>query len=420
MSGPAVLPPWPDARLLIVDDEEANVDLLEALLARVGYHHVTGTTDPRTVRDLAARHPPDLIVLDLHMPHLDGVAVMEQLAAQLPPDTYLPILVLTADVTRPTRERALAVGAADFLTKPFDTTELLLRIRNLLGARRLHLQLRAQAEHLSQLYAQAEQARAEAETALRQRDHVLSVVTHDLKQPLTALAMTVDNVRFAITASGLTGQAAELALRGLTAIEQAGARMNGMVGELLDLVGLQRGQKLALTYEPVELVGLVRREAEVHQAATRRHRLLVDSTVEALHGAGDPARLTRVFANLLSNAIKYSPDGGDITVSLKSCTIDGGAGAEVTVTDHGLGVPAADLPHLFTPFYRASNVASRISGTGVGLAGARWIVEQHGGTIAVASAEGVGTTVTVRLRLAAPGNDSADPSAECERAPTHA
>jgi putative two-component system response regulator len=138
----------PDARILVVDDEEANVALLERLLGMAGYRNVVSTTDPRNVRELLHEFRPDLILLDLLMPHLDGFAVMELLASEVPVDSYLPVLVLTADATRETRRRALAGGAKDFLTKPLDVDEVLLRIANMLDIRYLHLQLLGEKEAL--------------------------------------------------------------------------------------------------------------------------------------------------------------------------------------------------------------------------------------------------------------------------------
>jgi response regulator RpfG family c-di-GMP phosphodiesterase len=135
-------------RILIVDDQEANVLLLESLLLREGYNNLLTTTDPRECLVLFETFQPDLLLLDLHMPHLDGFQVMEQLRPLIPPHSYLPVLVLTADVTPEVKQRALARGASDFLTKPFDTTEVLLRLRNLLQTRQLHLQLEAHNETL--------------------------------------------------------------------------------------------------------------------------------------------------------------------------------------------------------------------------------------------------------------------------------
>ncbi len=129
------------ARILVVDDQEPNVRLLERILQHNGATQITGTTDPRHVATLYTTLQPDLIILDLMMPDLDGFAVMEQLAPLIPAETYLPILVITADVTSETRRRALAGGAKDFLTKPIDPVEVILRIKNLLEIRLLHQQL---------------------------------------------------------------------------------------------------------------------------------------------------------------------------------------------------------------------------------------------------------------------------------------
>src|SRR4028118_321874 len=132
------------AKVLIIDDEQSNVRLLERILELVGGIHVRSTTDSREAIRCYEEFHPDLVLLDLHMPHLDGFAVMEQLKTVVSEDTYLPILVLTADITSETKRRALSSGAKDFVTKPLDHSEVLLRIRNLLEIRFLHLQLQSQ------------------------------------------------------------------------------------------------------------------------------------------------------------------------------------------------------------------------------------------------------------------------------------
>jgi putative two-component system response regulator len=139
-----------EARILIVDDEPANVLLLERILDEAGYPNHTATTDPRQVPAIHAQVDPDLILLDLLMPHLDGLAVMAQLRQVASPGTFLPILVLTADMTPRAKQQALSGGATDFLLKPFDPTEVLLRIGNLLQTRRLHLELRRHNQLLEQ------------------------------------------------------------------------------------------------------------------------------------------------------------------------------------------------------------------------------------------------------------------------------
>jgi putative two-component system response regulator len=137
-------------RILIVDDEPANVLLLERLLELAGYREIRSTTDPTAVEALYGSWRPDLIVLDLHMPVLDGFGVMEHLSELIAPDDYLPILMLTADGSQRIKRAALERGAKDFVTKPFDHAEVLARTANLLDTRSLHLQLRRHNELLEQ------------------------------------------------------------------------------------------------------------------------------------------------------------------------------------------------------------------------------------------------------------------------------
>jgi putative two-component system response regulator len=138
------------ARILIVDDQEANVMLLESLLEVSGFTDVASTSDSAKALELCASLEPDLLLLDLQMPPPDGFEVMSQLAPWRQGPARLPILVLTADATPETKRRALSAGATDFLSKPFDTTEVVLRIRNLLLTRLLQVELRDQNKLLEQ------------------------------------------------------------------------------------------------------------------------------------------------------------------------------------------------------------------------------------------------------------------------------
>jgi signal transduction histidine kinase len=138
------------ARILIVDDQKANVRLLERILSRAGYTRLTSTTDSCQTAALFSQIEPDLVLLDLAMPGLDGFGVIEQIAPLIPNESYLPILVLTADITPEAKHRALSLGARDFLSKPFDQVEVLLRIKNLLETRSLHLQLQAHNQKLEE------------------------------------------------------------------------------------------------------------------------------------------------------------------------------------------------------------------------------------------------------------------------------
>lgn len=130
------------ARILIVDDQDSNLRLLEELLQREGFSNILSTSDPMSALDLFRAFDPDLLLLDLMMPGMSGYAILEMLEKQRDPDDYRPVLVLTADATLQAKRRALALGAKDFLTKPFDGLEAMLRVWNLLETRFLYRRLR--------------------------------------------------------------------------------------------------------------------------------------------------------------------------------------------------------------------------------------------------------------------------------------
>jgi putative two-component system response regulator len=151
LGAPATIDARPSTtRLLIVDDEPRNVLLLRDMLGQAGYLHVESTSDPRETRGLRRSFSPDLILLDLMMPNMDGMAVMAQLKADMRGRHETPILMLTADISPQTKRRALAGGAKDFLTKPFDALELLLRIGNLLETHFLQVELERQNDTLEE------------------------------------------------------------------------------------------------------------------------------------------------------------------------------------------------------------------------------------------------------------------------------
>jgi signal transduction histidine kinase len=162
---------------------------------------------------------------------------------------------------------------------------------------------------------------------------------------------------------------------------------------------LQAGQPLTLQLTSNDLVELAGQVVEEHQQSTNMHRMVFDAEVPSLIVRSDATRLERVLGNLLSNAVKYSPGGGDIRVRVAREVQAEREWAVLSVRDEGLGIPEHDLPHIFEWFRRAQNYSGRISGAGIGLASANQIVKQHDGAIDVSSAEGQGSTFTVRLPL---------------------
>jgi signal transduction histidine kinase len=236
--------------------------------------------------------------------------------------------------------------------------------------------------------------RARLEGVLRVRQELLSSISHDLKNPLSAVSGGLQMLERRV-ARATTPGAPDMA-RDLARIIATTGRIWSLVEQLSDLATLESGRPLELDRRSTDLVALTRTVVAELAPSLRKHTLHFETVESELIGDWDGPRLARVVDNLLSNAVKYSPRGGEIVVTIARADE---RAALLTVRDPGIGIPETDLPHVFDRFYRGANVAGRFAGTGLGLAGARQIVEQHGGSIAVESREGIGSTFTVRLPL---------------------
>jgi len=239
-------------------------------------------------------------------------------------------------------------------------------------------------------------ALSELRELLATREEFLSSAAHDLKNPLAGIQAHAGLLRLRAE-KGLALESSHL-LQEVGAIEASTRKMTALLNELLDVSRLQIGQPLDLAPCRVDIVPLAQRVIGEHEQAAAERPIRLDSPAE-LWGEWDVERLERVFWNLLSNAIKYSPEGGEILVSLSPDSELGRPGVTMTIRDRGLGIPADELRRIFGRFVRGSNVVGRFEGTGIGLTSVRHIVEGHGGTIAVQSEEGAGSTFTVRLPL---------------------
>jgi PAS domain S-box-containing protein len=239
-------------------------------------------------------------------------------------------------------------------------------------------------------------AEAKLREALRSRERLLSMVSHDLKTPLGALVMGIEALRNSIG----DASARERNESTLARMARQTTRMDVMVDGLLDAASAQAGAKFSLNRSAMDLVSVARVLVEDYQRTAFRHKLELQSSCESLLGHWDSRRIERVINNLLSNAVKYSPAGGRIQLTLAREEDASGLWATLRISDQGIGVPESERTHVFQWFGRASNAERQnIVGTGIGLAGVREIVEQHGGSISLSSVEGAGSTFTVRLPI---------------------
>jgi PAS domain S-box-containing protein len=229
----------------------------------------------------------------------------------------------------------------------------------------------------------------------RQRDEFLAAVSHDLRTPMAIIKGRTDLLRRGIDRDGVLD--IEKIDKGLQSIDVSTVNLVRIVDELLDLTSMRMGQPMELRVAETDLGGLVRQTIDEYGEMHPGRTITFEEDGENVIGQWDAVRIGRVVTNLISNAVKYSADDTEIAVSTESEIQDGQRWARLAVTNRGVGIPPDELDRVFDTYFRGTNVSGAISGTGVGLAGARHIVEQHGGEITVTSVEGETTTFTVRL-----------------------
>ena len=356
------------ASILVVDDQEVNVSLLEQMLRGAGYTSVASTMDPREVCELQRRNRYCLIVLDLQMSGMDGFEVMEGLK-DVEKDDYLPVLVITAQPGH--KLRALQAGAKDFISKPFDLAEVLMRVRNMLEVRLLHLESK-KANHL--------------------KDEFLATVSHELRTPLNAILGWARML-------GSMQLAPDRVKHGIATIDRNAGALAHIIDDLLDVSRIVAGT-LQLASQPVDLAAVAQAALDTVRplAVARNVHISFSSDLQTNESiSGDAGRLQQVIWNLLANAIKFTPDGGRVDLFI----VPSNGHIEVRVVDTGQGISPAFLPHVFERFRQADGATTRRhTGLGLGLAIVRQIVELHGGTVDAASqGEGRGAMFTVRLPM---------------------
>ncbi|MBM7119080.1 hybrid sensor histidine kinase/response regulator [Archangium primigenium] len=387
-------------RVLLVDDSLADQRALRRALEKdTGTKwdvELAGSAEEALER-LAQPPMPDAVVLDFHLPGIDGVALLQGLRERCGPQMPA-VVVFTGSGNERVAVDAMRAGAHDYLLKDGFSPE---RLRRSLSNAVENMRMTRELEERRQQTERAEQA---ARAALAVRDEFFAIATHDLKGPLQSILLSTQLLRRQLPESAHTP--------GVEARLEQILRGTQRMSELIDhFLAVSKGGERPLRRESVDLLMMVRNKVRelIPLAATHPVNLHVEG-LDFL-GQWDAASLERVLDNLLGNAVKYSPKGGAIDVWLSEASPGPGGWVCLKVQDHGMGIPAEDLPHIFERFRRGRNVAPAISGSGVGLASAYRLVTMHGGTLAVESEEGRGSTFTVCLpRQVRVGEPPAPPS----------
>ena len=368
--------------IMVVDDEPENLNVLETSLAHTDYNMRLFTRGELAIA-AALKDPPDVILLDVRMPEMDGYETCRRFKA----DERLraiPILFLSARASIEDIARGFACGAVDYITKPFQEAEVLARVRTHLALRQAYIELEDQHQRLQSLE--------------RQRDTYVHMLVHDMRSPLMAMlghlqlvnAYGTKNLGFEDVAS-------------LRAAIHCTRMLSRMVSTVVDLSRMEHAQ-MPLKWQTATVAEVFQsaREQVLDPAQAPRITEQIADTCPALHC--DCELTVRLIANLLANAVKFSPDSSAIVMGAKP---DAGGGVRLWVQDQGPGISAADHETIFEKFSAAPSSAQsprtiKTPSTGLGLAFCRLAANTQGGRIGVESQPGHGSTFWVVLQATNP------------------
>lgn len=403
------------AKILMVDDESSNIivlesmlKVLESMLKQAKYTSITSTTDSREAASLYQKLKPDLVLLDLRMPHMDGFEVIEQIK-KIEGDSYAPILVLTAESDPAVRLRALQIGARDFLSKPLDLSEVLCRIRNILEVRLLNKNLEMQKDFVEQRVFErtadlkqanqklkkeiAERKRSERELQkvnkqllhaekLSALGQLSASIAHEFNNPLMGIRNTLEQVRQGTELEGSLAELVELS------INESNRVMN-LTQQLKDFYRPSSGTPHPLNLHNAIDDMLMLKKNDFHKENIQ----LTKEYAEFLPNINVVEdQFKQVILNLLQNANEACSGGGILTIRTKALD----STVEVAIEDTGQGIHQEHMEKKFDPFFTTKG---EVKGTGLGLSVSYGIIKRHGGNIRVSSTEGKGSQFIITLPI---------------------
>jgi signal transduction histidine kinase len=367
--------------ILHIEDEPANRLLVRKLLTPAGFEvidAVDGLDGIKKARDCR----PDLVLVDIAIPGMDGYEVTLRLRSE-PGLQGVPIVAITAEGSR---DASLAVGCDGFLQKPIDARSFARNVQGYLGGKkeastpeRTDQHLRAQSQrivgHLEEKIAELEAANQRLREMADARKMFYRNISHELATPMTPIVGYLKLIK--------DGELGTLSLpqnKAIGAMDDCVQRLRQLIDNLLDVTGLETG-RMHFAFHEYDLGELVHQSLEKACGGAHDLRFVTDLPERPLGGLGDAARLSRAVEHLIDNAIKFTPKGGCVGVRARAT---GPSQFEICVIDSGPGVPAESIERLFDPFYQVDGSPTRShGGTGVGLAIVRGIARGHGGDIRV-------------------------------------
>jgi two-component system sensor histidine kinase/response regulator len=357
--------------ILLVDDSPENLSLLSGLLKQDGYK-VRAFLDGRVALEKAQTAPPDLILLDVEMPQMNGYEVCAALK-QHETLRRVPVLFISALTDTADKLKGFTAGGVDYITKPFQAAEVRARVEAHLTIHRLQHDLERQNEELRRLESL--------------RDSLMHMIVHDLRSPLTSIVGYLDMLK---SSDNLTHEEVQEYTK---AAGYGASALLALINSLLDINALEAGQ-MRLHKEPSDIGVLASRALMPLEGLTVGRDVSLGLPAQAVTVDCDPQIIERVIMNLLGNALKFTPAKGSIVVAV----MQNGERCRVEVRDTGRGIPPEYLERVFDKFQQVEARKERkMYSTGLGLTFCKLAVEAHQGQIGVNSTVGVGSTFWFEL-----------------------
>jgi two-component system sensor histidine kinase/response regulator len=356
----------PPARILVVDDQPANIQMVGSMLGSLGYEIVPAGDGPSAMKTVA-ENPPDLILLDLLMPDMDGCEVCRRIHEN-PDSRDVPVIFLSAADDKDFVVRALEAGGVDYITKPFNQAELILRVKTQLALKSAHDRLKQLAED---------------------RDELLGILAHDLKNHLGGMHMSSQLLHHRVERLG-----DQRAARISENILRSGGQLLSFVKEFLANSAADHG--VALKPTTVSFSDAAANALQRYAETARSKQLVLETSLPAdgTTVVADPSSLDQVLDNLLSNALKFSPAGGRIVVSVQS----GADEVQCRIQDEGPGFTPEDRAKMFRRYARLSaRPTDGEPSTGLGLSIVKKLIQAMDGKLVCESVPGQGAAFTVAL-----------------------
>ncbi len=371
------------AKILHIEDDPANRLLVQKLLTPAGFTVVDATDGMDGIKKAVA-DPPDLVLVDIAIPGLDGYEVTLRLRSE-PKLAEVPIVAITAEGSRDT---SLAVGCTGFIEKPIDARTFADTIRGYLGGQKeqstqaedtLRKQSQRIVGHLEEKLTQLSEANDRLLQLDQARKEFYRNVSHELSTPMTPIVGYVK-----LLLDGELGPLNASQSKAVAAIDECAARLRGLIDNLLDVTAIET-DRMRFVFKDYDLgtlaQGILSRWYKEFEA--RQLHVVFDLTPGAMPGLGDPERLGRAFDQLLDNAAKFTPGGGTVFVRVGPHSE---THYEIRVSDSGPGVPQDVRTRVFEPFFQADGSVTRsFGGAGVGLAVVRGVALGHGGSVRLRS-----------------------------------